>query len=278
VQLTGGQFDENQLAAEAEANGWYEPGVGTAMADMGKLLEAHGVHTETHENGTLDDVAAQLEAGNKVLVSVDESVIREIGKSSVAHTALDVAAPGMGPAQSVQLVGIAETTDGQSVVLNDSSSPDGRGAMVPAAGFITAWSLSARFYVAAGPTTRGRGAIRHPSGAAMNAETTISKTGESRTATLLHSIRRTPLFRQLIPQEAGISWPWPLPSRRNGRAFATLPFFGLSHRRDESAGWDLHPPFATMTFDWANGKAIPLRASSVRCFVFHTDYRSNYGV
>lgn len=88
-------------------------------------------------------------------------------------------------------------------------------------------------------------------------EITTQETGESRTSALMHGIRRTPLFRQLVPQEAGIGWP--LPSRRHDRVYATLPFCGMSRRRDEPGRWDLYPPFATLTVDWANGKVVAYR-------------------
>lgn len=150
-QLTGEQFDESKLAAEAEANGWYQPGGGTPMADMDKLLETHGVPTETHENGTLDDLTAQLDAGNKLIVSVDASEIWEAGQDPTADDALDVPAPGMGADHAVQVAGIVDTPNGQMVVLNDPGSPDGQGTMVPADEFTNAWADSGSFYVAAGP-------------------------------------------------------------------------------------------------------------------------------
>jgi len=80
-----------------------------------------------------------------------------------------------------------------------------------------------------------------------------------RTARLMSDIRRTPIFHQLIPQEAGVGWPIPL--LRAGRPYVKLPFFGFSrdHLRRRTL---LFPPFATITLDWRNGK--PVEYASLR--------------
>lgn len=78
----------------------------------------------------------------------------------------------------------------------------------------------------------------------------------SRTAGLMREIRRTPAFRQLVPLEAAIGWP--LASRRRGRAYATLPFFGVPARRGEG-GAPLYPPFAAMTLEWRTGRVVAYR-------------------
>jgi hypothetical protein len=72
----------------------------------------------------------------------------------------------------------------------------------------------------------------------------------SRMEELMKNIRKTPLFRQLVPQEAGIGWPIPLRKAGN-KMYVILPFFGLARPRDGSQT-ALYPPFATLTLDWAN--------------------------
>ncbi len=67
--------------------------------------------------------------------------------------------------------------------------------------------------------------------------------------TLMDDLRKSPVFRQLVPQEAGIGWPIPL--RRNKKVFVTLPFYGFSHKAHNQETI-LHPPFATITIDWSN--------------------------
>ncbi|WP_409239120.1 hypothetical protein [Streptomyces sp. PA5.6] len=77
------------------------------------------------------------------------------------------------------------------------------------------------------------------------------------TAELLERLRRMPLFRQLVPMEAGIGWPVPLRlSRRSGapRICLRLPLFGMHALSD--GGAELFPPFATVTLDRATGRPM----------------------
>ncbi len=63
---------------------------------------------------------------------------------------------------------------------------------------------------------------------------------------IMDGIQKTPLYRYLIPAEAGIGWPIPL--RKQGKVYVTLPLFGY-HRTDEKGKTALFPPFATITID-----------------------------
>jgi len=71
--------------------------------------------------------------------------------------------------------------------------------------------------------------------------------------TLMKEIRHTPLFRQLIPQEAGVGWPWPL--RSQNKLYVYLPFFGYT-QTPEKGQTALFPPFATLAVDWSNGLPV----------------------
>jgi hypothetical protein len=71
----------------------------------------------------------------------------------------------------------------------------------------------------------------------------------NRTEQLMENVRKMPIFRQLVPQEAGIGWPIPL--HKGGKAYVTLPFFGYTPGLQESST-KLFPPFAIMTFEWSN--------------------------
>jgi hypothetical protein len=148
--LTGMDHDESALAAEAAANGWYVPGGGTPLAHMDSLLEAHGITTETHFGGTVDDLAAALAAGDKVLVSLDSSEAWEPGRDPYMDELTDPM-PGQGADHAVEVIGIADTPEGRMVVLNDSGSPGGCGEMIPLEEFEDAWADSDRFWVKAGP-------------------------------------------------------------------------------------------------------------------------------
>jgi hypothetical protein len=68
----------------------------------------------------------------------------------------------------------------------------------------------------------------------------------------IENLRKMPIFRQLVPQEAGIGWPIPLRKEQNGvsRVYVTFPLFGLAPRVGQNQTV-LFPPFATITLDWA---------------------------
>jgi hypothetical protein len=72
----------------------------------------------------------------------------------------------------------------------------------------------------------------------------------------MRNVRRTPAFRQAVPQEAGVGWP--LPSRRDGKAYLTLPFFGMPPRAD-AGSIPLFAPFAAMTLEWRTGTLVAYR-------------------
>ncbi|MBE9224111.1 hypothetical protein IQ264_01310 [Phormidium sp. LEGE 05292] len=75
---------------------------------------------------------------------------------------------------------------------------------------------------------------------------------------LIEDIRKTPIFRQLIPMEAQIGWPIPL--RRESKVYVTLVFFGANSRsKGETV---LFPPFAKITLDWSN--QIPVEYVNLR--------------
>ena len=79
---------------------------------------------------------------------------------------------------------------------------------------------------------------------------------KSKTATLVETVRRTPLFNQLVPQEAGVGLL--LPARRGGRGgtlYVTLPFFGLTPDPD-GGPTKLYPPFSMLTVRWSNGLPV----------------------
>lgn len=70
----------------------------------------------------------------------------------------------------------------------------------------------------------------------------------SQTEKLLKNIRKTLLFMQLVPQEAGISFPIPL--RRNNQVYAILFCFGFNSIAKGKT--QLFPPFAKITVQWSN--------------------------
>ena len=89
----------------------------------------------------------------------------------------------------------------------------------------------------------------------------------SKTEELLQNIRQTPLFRQLIPQEAGIGLPIPL--RKQGKVYAILPCFGFTP--SEKGKTAIFPPFAIITIDWQN--QIPVEYVNLRFRYPETEFK-----
>ncbi|QFR00995.1 hypothetical protein F9278_37855 [Streptomyces phaeolivaceus] len=77
-----------------------------------------------------------------------------------------------------------------------------------------------------------------------------------RSEALCREVRRSPVIRQLVPMEAGIGWPLPVPVVQDGtpRVYVRLPLFVM--RPDPAGGADLFPPFATATVDWSTRRLV----------------------
>lgn len=63
-------FDESQLIREAVENGWYKES-GTALHNVGRILESRGLVVERRYKSTIDDIVVALTNGEKVIVAVD---------------------------------------------------------------------------------------------------------------------------------------------------------------------------------------------------------------
>lgn len=140
--LTGHHFTEHQLRDEAEEHGWYTPGGGTPMHDMGNLLEAHGLDVEREQGATIDDLSNALAHGEKVMVGVDHE---SLAGPEADSWNLDQypGIPGQHADHAVEVIGIEQdAANGPTVVLNDPGRQDGRGMMVPLDTFEASWSES----------------------------------------------------------------------------------------------------------------------------------------
>jgi hypothetical protein len=148
--LTGQEFDEAELRQEAIDHGWYTPGAGTPLNQMGNILEAHGVPVEREYGGTLDDLEGKLEHGQKVLVAIDADETWNAGTDDANDDLLGDAGgiPGQDANHAVEVIGIDRSDPKHPmVILNDPGHPDGRGMMVPADEFVGAWEDSGCYMV-----------------------------------------------------------------------------------------------------------------------------------
>ena len=134
---------EAELSELAERNGWFDPEGGTALSDVGKILEYFGIETEVNYEGTIDDLVETLDQGGRVIVGVDSSLFWE--GSFYGY-------PAFGADHAIEVIGI-DRSDPQDVrvIVNDSGSPDGCGRSVPFLEFTFAWAPSGGFMVSAFP-------------------------------------------------------------------------------------------------------------------------------
>ena len=70
LRKLGLEFDEQQLLTNAIRNGWQKV-QGTALHNVGRHLENHGLIVNRQYKSTIDDIAHALEVGDGVIVAVD---------------------------------------------------------------------------------------------------------------------------------------------------------------------------------------------------------------
>ena len=142
-ELTGREFEESELRDLAEEHGWYDPNGGTAMDDVGNLLEYMGLRVERSSGNSIEDLEECLANGGEVIVGVDSSEIW-MGQND------EFFFPGMDADHAVQVIGIDRTDPDQPmVILNDPGCTNGCGAVLPMEVFQHAWEDSGCFMVEA---------------------------------------------------------------------------------------------------------------------------------
>lgn len=149
-ELTGHDFTENELMHLAEENGWYTPGGGTSFENVGKILEAYGINVERTYDNSLEDIAAKLESGEKIIVGIDSNEIWSDGPGELLDELLSdvLGIPDQGADHAVEVIGIDNSDPNHPVViLNDPGHPDGMGMRVPADEFVEAWEDSGTYMV-----------------------------------------------------------------------------------------------------------------------------------
>ena len=81
LESHGVNISEDELVKESIEKGLYVPGQGgTAMADVGVLLEDHGMVVKRYINASVDDIAMELAQGHHVIVGVDSGELWEPGR------------------------------------------------------------------------------------------------------------------------------------------------------------------------------------------------------
>ena len=87
LNMAGIPITEEELRIEAYNNGWYTPGVGTPVKDVGKLLESHGIKVQSMQNASLYNLIGELSQKHPVIVGVDSG---ELWNSGIDETFEDI--------------------------------------------------------------------------------------------------------------------------------------------------------------------------------------------
>jgi hypothetical protein len=151
-ELTGKEFDEDQLREIAMENGWYTPGGGTSPDNVGNLLEYFGLDVAKYDSATVDNIEDALAGGDKVIVAIDADEIWTPGQDEFDDEILGdlQGIPGSDANHAVEVIGIDRSDpEHPMVILNDPGHPGGEGAMIPLDEFEDAWADSNNYIVTA---------------------------------------------------------------------------------------------------------------------------------
>lgn len=107
---------EDELVVEAKEKGWYTPGGGTSPADVGNLLEEHGINVNRYVYASIDDIAAELAKGNQIIVGVDSG---ELWKPGIYESFEDFLGKGADHALIVSGINVNPITGEREVTLTD---------------------------------------------------------------------------------------------------------------------------------------------------------------
>jgi hypothetical protein len=144
-------YSQEQLLNHAQENHWYSPHIGTPAEDFGKLItEQTHVPVESHYHGTIDEIATKLSQHEEVFVGVSADIINLPDRNSMlGQAAPDLFDPhhyqGAEANHIVQAIGVEIdpiNPHNSAVIVNDSSSPDGRGLEIPLDQFQEAMNAS----------------------------------------------------------------------------------------------------------------------------------------
>jgi serine/threonine protein kinase len=149
-QFTGANFEEKTLVGEAIEHGWYTPGNGTPLQDVGNLLELHGIAVNRFTDASVFHLANELAQGHKVIIGVESGQLW--GHNPTMDSMLTNLHDHFGLASTADhavVVSGIDTTDPYHVKVIISDPGDGQAvASYPLEQFLHAWEGS-HFYMVA---------------------------------------------------------------------------------------------------------------------------------
>lgn len=152
-QYLDSPISETQAVFDAAFNGWLTPD-GTRSDDVGSLLDLYGIPNHHVGGATIEQLAAELQAGNRVIVGVNSAELWADGPGAeFSNWLCDVF--GLDRADftradhAIVVTGIdVSSPDNPMVIVNDSGKPDGAFDHYPLDRFMDAWENGNFSYVA----------------------------------------------------------------------------------------------------------------------------------
>lgn len=151
-QFIGDHMSLDDASYISASHGWYQPGMGTDPGEIGNLMDLSGIPNHTVMDGTIDQLALELQQGHGIIVGVnsaelwDEGILNDIKQFFLDAFGLD----NVNPADhAVTVTGIdISDPDNPMVILNDSGTPNGAAVRYPLDQFQDAWENSGFYYTA----------------------------------------------------------------------------------------------------------------------------------
>lgn len=144
-QFSGQQISEDALVRQAIDHGWYQPGGGTQMQDVGNLLELNDVPVTRYHDASIFNLSNELAQGHKVIVGVDS------GELWHRNALLDGISDklGISGADHAIVVSGIDTSDPHHIQVIVSDPGTGQAAAsYPLEQFVDAWQDSGFYMVA----------------------------------------------------------------------------------------------------------------------------------
>lgn len=139
----GIEVSAEELARMAYMNGWYAPGRGTYMDDVGNILEAYGIEVTHYDNANIFNLVSELAQGRQIIIAVDSGglwsnneVIRDL-----VHYYPNLYADGIAD-HAVLVSGVNIADPNNPVVIITDPGTGQIAAEYPLADFLAAWEDS----------------------------------------------------------------------------------------------------------------------------------------
>ena len=141
LESNGIDISEQELRNEAIKYGWYAPGYGTPMEDVGNLLENHGMEVHRYMDASISDIAK----GHQVIIGVDSG---ELWNAGIGETFEDlILGEQADHALIVSGIIVDPFTAEQNILLTDPGTGDVC-MEYPIGQFEDAWNDSNNFFIA----------------------------------------------------------------------------------------------------------------------------------